>query len=173
MNRHMRVRNRRLLQIVVHASAAARVPALQFDGDAGSAMELGYPFDAMVRNVLRTFLAGRNVFTFALTVDDFRLVTLRVDLNLEIVSGFFRGYFRNNLHRLARCEHAVHSGGANPDALLAAAHSQAMKLGSVKQFAEDQRDLLLHNARTIVLHADLESVGGSRFDMNPDFGDDA
>src|SRR5262245_30768556 len=134
MNRHMRIRNCRLLQLVVHASAAARVPALQFDGDAGSALEFGYPFDAMVRNVLRTLLAGRNVFPFALAVDDFRLVTLRVDLNLEMVGGFFRGYLRNDLHRLAGCEHAVHSGGADPDALLAAAHSQAMKLGSVKQF---------------------------------------
>src|SRR5262245_55740368 len=173
MNGHVRVRNRRLLQIIIHAAAAARVAALQLDGDARAAIEFRHPFDAVVRNVLRTFLTGWDVFTFAFAIDDFRLVALRVDLNLEIMRGFFRRYLGDDLHRFTRREHAVHSCGADADALLAAAHAQAMEFGSVKQFAEDQWNLLLDDTGTIVLHADLEPIWGSRFDMNPDFGYDA
>ena len=48
-----------------------------------------------------------------------------------------------------------------------------MKLRAVEQLAEDQRDLLLDDARAVVLHADLEAVRAGRFDVDPDFGQDA
>ena len=72
---------------------------------------------------------------------------------------------RDDLHRLAGREHAVHAGGADADALLAAAHPQAVELRAVEQLAEDQRNLLLDDARAVVLHADLEAIGAGRFDV--------
>src|SRR5262249_42796496 len=44
-----------------------------------------------------------------------------------------------------------------------------MEFGSVKKFAEDQRDLLLHNSGSVVLHADLEAIRRRCFNMDPDF----
>src|SRR5262245_58678949 len=107
MNGHVRVRNRRLLQIIIHAAAAARVTALQLDGDARAAIEFGHPFDAVVRNVLRTFLTGWDVFTFAFAIDDFRLVALRVDFNLEIILWFFWRYYVDDLYLFSIFKHAV------------------------------------------------------------------
>ena len=49
----------------------------------------------------------------------------------------------------------------------------SVKLRTVEQFSKDQRDLLLNNARPIVLHADLEAVVPGRFDDDPNFRNDA
>ena len=80
---------------------------------------------------------------------------------------------RHDLDRLAGGQQAVHAGGADADALLAAAHPQAVELRAVEQLAEDQRDLLLEDAGAVVLHADLEAVLAGALDVDPDFGQDA
>ena len=67
----------------------------------------------------------------------------------------------------------MHSGGADADALLAAAHPHAVELRAVEQLAEDQRDLLFDDARPVVLHADLVAVLADALDVDPDFGQDA
>ncbi len=76
-------------------------------------------------------------------------------------------------NRLAGGEHAVHARRADADALLAAAHPQAVELRAVQQLAEDQRDLLLDDAGAVVLDADLKPIDARRFDVDPDFRHDA
>ena len=101
MNRDVRIGDRRLFQIFVHAAAAALIAAFQLDRDARAALQLAwspllrrgirsrrivrYPFDAVIGDVLLSLFAGRNVFAVALPVDDLRLVPLGVDLNFEVV----------------------------------------------------------------------------------------
>jgi hypothetical protein len=81
----------------------------------------------------------------------------------------------DDLHRLAGGEHAVHAGGRDADALLAAAHPQPVKLRPIEQLAEDQRDLLADDAGAVVLHA--HPVAGAALahllDVHPDLGKDA
>jgi hypothetical protein len=62
---------------------------------------------------------------------------------------------------------------ANADALLPSALAKTVKLRSVEQFAEDQWNLLLENAGTVVLHANLETVVSRLFNVHPDFRQDA
>src|SRR4051794_5271015 len=97
----------------------------------------------MIGNVLAALVTSRNVLSFAPAVNNFRLVPLRVDLNFEIVSGLSGRDLRNDFHRLAGGQHSIHAGSADADTLLAAAHPQAVELGSIKKFPEDQRDLFL------------------------------
>ena len=80
---------------------------------------------------------------------------------------------RDDLDRLAGRQHAVHAGRADADALLPAAHPQAVEFRAVEQLAEDLGDLVFDDARSVVLHADLVAVGAGRFDVDPDFGQDA
>ena len=83
------------------------------------------------------------------------------------------GDLRHDLDRLAGGQQAVHAGRADADALLAAAHPQAVELRAVEQLAEDQGDLLSEDARPVVLHADLVAVLRRALDVDPDFGQDA
>ena len=48
-----------------------------------------------------------------------------------------------------------------------------MEFRTVQQFSENQRDLFLHNSRTIVLDTDLETVRACGLDVHPDFRNDA
>src|SRR4029078_10247652 len=116
---------------------------------------------------------GRNLFALAPAVNDFRLVALGVDLDFEVARWVFERRDRNDLYRLSRGEHSIHSSGADSNSLLAAAHAQTVKLGTVKQLAKDQRDLLPDDARTVVLNSDFESFGARRLHVNPEFGNDA
>ena len=131
------------------------------------------PLDAVLLDVLAARLAGRNVDPFAPAVEDLGLVLLGVDLDFVVMGRLALRDLRDDLHRLAGGQHAVHAGGADADALLAAAHPQAMELRAVEQLAEDQRDLFFEDARAVVLHADLEAVGAGLLDVDPDFGQDA
>ena len=108
--------------------------------------------------------AGGNIFAVSLSVNDLRLVSLGVDLNLEVMRRCFVRRHGDDLDRLARREHSIHPGGADADSLLATAHPQAVEFGSVQELAENQRDLFLDDFGTVVLQADLETIGagGSR-----------
>jgi hypothetical protein len=82
------------------------------------------------------------------------------------------GDLGDDLDRLAGRQHAVHAGGADADPLLAAAHPQPMELRAVQQLAEDQRNLLLDDARAVVLDATRKRLGRSAR-CDPDLGQDA
>jgi hypothetical protein len=69
-------------------------------------------------------------------------------------------------------QHPVHAGGTDSDPLLAAAHPQPVELRAVQQLAEDQRDLLLHDSRSVVLDTDLEAVVARLLHVDPDFRQD-
>src|SRR6266404_8203120 len=133
MNRDVRIRDGRLFQILIHTAATAHVPTFELNGHPRSTLQFSNPFDAVVREVLISFFAGRNVFAFPFAVDDFGLVALRIDLNLEVVRRLPGRYFRNDLDGLAGRQHAVHAGGADADALLPTAHAQPVEFGSVEQ----------------------------------------
>ncbi len=184
MTREVWIGDRRLLQILIDAAPPAHKTSLELDGYSRTTPQLvmlrlivrsrivRYPLDSVSGNVLAALFAGRDVFTIALAVDDLGLVTPRIDLNFEVVRRFPRRSHRDNLHRLTRCQHAVHTCGADADSLLAAAHPQSMEFRSVEQLSENQRDLLLHDSRTVILNAHLEAVWASGFDMYPDFRND-
>src|SRR5262249_52265502 len=119
------------------------------------------------------FLVGRDVDAFAASVENLRLVFLGVDLDFVVVGRLFDADFRDNLHRLTGGLHAVHSGGTDADALLAAALAGSVELPAVEQLAKDKRDLLLDDARAVVLYADFVTVRAGRFDVDPNLGQDA
>src|SRR5437016_6858274 len=161
MNRDVGIRNGRLFQIFIHAAASTDEAALELDRYPRPALQLivmmrglgwrsgivRHPLDTMIGDVLLALLARRNIFAVTLTVDNFWLIAPGVDLNLKVVRRLSRRGHRNDLHRLARGEHAVHAGGADADALLAAAHPQPVEFRTVWKFSENQRDLFLHNSR--------------------------
>ena len=120
-------------------------------------------------------LAGRKIDSLPLAIEDLRLVGLRVDPQFVVVGRFLGGDLRDDLHRLAGREHAVHPGGRDPDPLLAATHPQAVELRAVEELAEDQWDLLAHDPRSVVLHPHPEARGrvAHRLDADPDLGEDA
>ncbi len=90
------------------------------------------PLDAVFGHHVDARLSGRDVHTFALPVQDLRNIFLGVDLDFVVVSRLLEGQAGDDLHRLAGGEHAVHSCGADTDALLATAHSQSMEFGPVQ-----------------------------------------
>jgi hypothetical protein len=57
---------------------------------------------------------------------------------------------------LAGGHQAVHPGGGDADALLAAAHLEAVELRAVQQLPEDVLDLLADDARAVVPDGDDE-----------------
>src|SRR5262249_23508638 len=136
--RHVRIGDRRLLEIVVHRGAALLVAPRDLQGDLGAALVL--PVDL-------------------LALEDPRLVLLGVDLHLEVVGGRPRARARNDLHRLARGELGVHARRGDADALLAATHAQAVELRPVEELGEDGRDLLAGDAGTGVAHRDAAAPG--------------
>src|SRR5215813_9394169 len=136
--RHVRIGDGRLLEILVHRGAAFLVAPLDLQGDLGAALVL--PVDL-------------------LALEDPRLVLLGVDLHFEVMGGRPRARARNDLHRLARGELGVHARRRDADALLAAAHAQAVELRPVEELGEDGRDLLADDAGTVVAHRDAEARG--------------
>ena len=122
---------------------------------------------------LAALVVGLDDHAFALAVENLRAVALGVDLQLVVVRVGALGDLRHDLHRLAGRQQAVHAGGADPDALLAAAHPHAVELRAVEELAENQGNLLPEDARAVVLHADLEAVLADAFDMHPDLRENA
>ncbi len=45
-----------------------------------------------------------------------------------------------------------------------------MELRPIEQLAEDERNLLFHDAGAVVLHANFVTVGSRLFDVNPQLG---
>src|SRR6185369_16033545 len=131
------------------------------------------PFDTVVRYVLLALFAGWDVFSVTFAVDNFRHVPARVDLDFEVVRRLLWRSHRNNLHRFAGSQHPVHARGADTDSLLSSTHPQSMKLRTIEQFSEDERDLFFDDARPVVLDTDLVPIGSGGFDMNPNLGNNA
>ena len=131
------------------------------------------PLDAVLSDVAAALLVRFDDHALALAVEDFRAVSLGIDLNFVVMGVGPLGNLGHDLHRLAGGEQAVHAGGADADALLPAAHAHAVEFGAVKQLAKNQRDLLANDAGSVVLHADLEAVLADALDMDPDFREDA
>src|SRR5262249_33072977 len=124
-------------------------------------------------NVLLPFFTGWNVFAVTCAVDNFRRIPPCVDLDFEVVRRLFGRSHRNDLHRFARSQHPVHARSTDTDSLLSSTHPQSMKFRTIEQSSEDERDLLLANARPVVLDADFVAIRTGSFDMDPDFGNDA
>ena len=146
VQRHVGIGHGRLLQVFVDAAAAALVTGLQFDRHARAVIDFD-PFDAVLLNVAAALVVGLDDHAFALAVEDLRAVALGVDLQLVVVRVGALGDLRHDLHRLAGREQAVHAGGADADALLAAAHPHAVELRAVQELAENQGNLLAEDAR--------------------------
>ena len=96
-----------------------------------------YPFDTMVRNVLPAFFTGWNIFAVAFTVDNFRHVPPRVDLDFEVMRRLLWRSHGNDLYGFARSQHPVHARSADTDSLLSSTHPQSMKFRTIEQFSED------------------------------------
>ena len=177
----MGIGDRRLLQILLDAAAAPLKLRLHFDRhpravvDRLSLVVFGNPLDGVLLHQFRATLAGGDVDALSLAVEDLGLIGFGVDPQFGIVGGMLGVDLGDDLHRLARGEHAVHAGGRDADPLLAAAHPQPVELRPVEQFAEDQRDLLADDTRPVVLHAHPipRTALPHRFDPHPDLGQDA
>ncbi len=89
---------------------------------------------------------------------DLRAIGLGVHGQLNVVSGLFRVGTGVDHHGFAGGDEAVHTGGADADALLAAAHFEAMEFAAVEESAEDVLDLLADDAGAVV--DDGNSVAG-------------
>jgi hypothetical protein len=87
---HVRVGDRRLLEILVDRRAALLIASLDLEGDLRPALML--PVDL-------------------LALENPRLVLLGVDRDLEVVRRRARAGARDDLHGLARGELGVHAGG--------------------------------------------------------------
>ena len=172
MQRHVRIGHGRLLQIAVDAAAATLVAGFQLDRHARAVIAFD-PFDAVLFNIATALVVGLDDHAFALAVEDLRAVALGVDLQLVVMCVRALGDLRHDLHRLAGREQAIHAGGADADALLAAAHPHAVELGTVQELAENQGNLLAEDTRSVVLHTDLEAVLAKAFDMHPNLRQDA
>ncbi len=97
-----------------------------------------------------------------------------VHRQLDVVSGLFVVRAGVDHHGLAGGDEAVHSGGADADALLAAAHLEAVKFAAVEEPAEDVFDLLAYDAGAVVDHryAVARLLGGGRAIRLEVFDDD-
>ena len=112
---------------------------------------------------------------------DFGAVGLGVHRQLDVVSRLLGAGAGVDHHRLAGGDQAVHAGGGDADALLAAGHLQAVELGAEEQPAEDVLDLLADDARAVVDDGDAiarllgggGAVGLQVLDDDRDVGQDA
>ena len=105
----------------------------------------------------RDLRAARPIPFDLLALVDEGLVLPGVDLDFEVMRGGPGAGARDDLHRLAGGELAVHPGGGNPDALLPAALPQAVELGSIEQLREDPWNLLAHDTGAVVGDRDAET----------------
>ena len=172
MNRHVRVGDGRLFEIIVDAAAAALVAGLQLDRDPRAVVQVD-PLDPVLLDQFVAQAVGRNLDALAPAVENLGQVPLGVDLDFVVMGRIALGDLRHDLDRLAGGQQAVHAGRADADALLPAAHPHAVELRAVEQLAEDQGDLLLEDAGPVVLHAHLVAVRPDALDVDPDFGQDA
>ena len=177
----VRVGDGRLFEILLDAAPAPLKLRLHLDRHAGpvldrlAAVVLRHPLDGVLLHQLGAPLAGRDVDSLPLAVQDLGLIGLGVDPQFVVVGGMLGVDLGDDLHRLAGGEHAIHARRRDADALLAAAHPEAMKLGTVEELAEDQRNLLADDARTVVLdaHPEPRPALPDLLDPHPDLREDA
>ncbi len=161
--RHVRVGDGRLLEVLVHRGPAPLVAPLDLERHLGAAVAL--PVDLLV-------------------LEDPRLVLLGVDLHLEVVGRGAGAGARGDLDRLPGRELSVHAGRGDADPLLAPAHAQPVELRAVEELGEDRRDLVADDAGAVVDDGDAEPrrlAGGGRrrpvarhdLDLDRDVGEDA
>src|SRR5262249_8343701 len=129
------IRDDRLLDVLVHRRAALLVATLHLE---------------------RHLRAPRRLPGDLFLLEDARLVLLGVDLHLEVVRGRAGAGARDDLHRLAGGELAVHAGRRDADALLPAALSQPMELRAVQELREDRRNLLTDDPGPVVGDGDAK-----------------
>ena len=171
---------------LVDGAAAAAVLAFEFDGDAGAGGVDGGGEELAAEGELAG--AGGEVAeagggeVFGLVVGgDLGAVGLGVHGQLDVVSLGLGGGAGVDDHGLAGGQQAVHAGGGDADALLAAGHLQAVELGAVEEAAEDVLDLLADDAGAVVGDGDavLGGLGGGGavglevLDDDGDVGEDA
>src|SRR5437899_1065222 len=133
----VRVRDDRLLDVLVDRSAALLVAALDFHRHLGAARRL--PVDLLL-------------------LQNQRLVLLGVYLASAVLGGRSPARPRDDLNRLAGRELTVHPGRRDADALLAAAHAQPVEFRSVQELREDRRDLLSDDTGAVVGHGDAKAA---------------
>ena len=143
----------RLGDILIDGLAAFLITAFERDRDAGAGGQIEFAF---------------------LVEDDLGSVAGGVDLDMVVAGGFLGTGAGDDLHRFARGQEAIHAGGADADALLAAAHLEGVKLAAVQKPGEDIRHLLLDDAGAVVFDGDGEFVFGVRHrpDVDGDIGQD-
>jgi hypothetical protein len=182
----VRVRDRGQLEELVDGAAPPLVLAVELDGDGGAGGELGRREEAALlrqrpRAGAQLAEPRRREVLHLLVEGDLGAVGLGVHRQLDVVRRLALLGLREDRHRLAGGDQAVHARGADADALLAAAHLQAVELGPVQQAAEDVLDLLAHDARAVVddRHAVAAALCGGRavrlevLDDHRDLGEDA
>ena len=84
VQRDVRIGDRRLLQVLVDAAAAADEAAFELDRHARAVIQLD-PLDAVLLDVLAARVAGRNVFALALPLRISGRLRLGVDLDFVVV----------------------------------------------------------------------------------------
>ena len=155
----MRVRDDRLLEVLLHARSTAAVGGHELDLDARAVLLV--PVDRLV-------------------LHDVGLVALRVDAKVDLERRTPLARLARDDDRLARRQLPVKPRGADADALLPARLFEAVKLRPVEELGEDLRDLRLHDPRAVVLDRDAEArrLAGRRGrlhlgDLDDDLGEDA
>ena len=128
--------------------------------DAGpAALEAGFDGDRDF-GAVRRFVAGvvePGIESFV--GDDFGAVFLGVHLELEAMGGLVAGGSAGDADGLAGRQQAVHTRGGDADALLAAAHAEAVEFAAVEEPAKDVGDLGLDDAGPVVADGDAEARG--------------
>ncbi len=135
----MRVRNGRLLEILLHAGAPSAVRRDELHLDAGAVVAL--PLDGLV-------------------FDDVGLVAFRVEPDAHAKRGAPLAGLRSDDDGLARRELGIETRCADPDPLLPAALTEPVKLRPVEELREDLGDLRLHDPGAVVLDDHAEARFG-------------
>src|SRR5207253_2583373 len=78
---------------------------------------------------------------------------------LDVTGGFLLVEAGSDADGLAGGQLAVEPGGGDADALLAAAHAEAVEFRAVEELREDAADLLGDDARAVVGDGDDEALG--------------
>ena len=84
MDRHVRVGDGGLFEIIVDAAAAALVAGLQLDRDPRAVVDVD-PLDAVLLDQFVAQAVGRNLHALAPAVEDLRQVPLGVDLDFVVM----------------------------------------------------------------------------------------
>src|SRR2546426_1062814 len=133
----VRIRDDRLLDVLVDRGTPLLVPALDLHGHLGSTR--GLPGDLLV-------------------LQNQRLVLLGVDLDLEVLSGRPRTGAGGDLHGLAGGELPVHARRRDAHPLLSSAHAQPMELRPIQELREYSWNLLADDAGAVVGDRNPEAV---------------